>query len=121
MATKPTVLSPYQRTERQRKRDLDRSRGSASKRGYDAAWRRARAEHLEIEPLCRFCKEVGLIVSATTVDHIIPIRQRPDLRLVQSNLRSLCKTCHDRIGEDQQPAKPKGCDTAGNPVGGWSA
>lgn len=28
------------------------------------------------------------------VDHIIPIRQRPDLRLAWRNLQSLCDPCH---------------------------
>jgi 5-methylcytosine-specific restriction endonuclease McrA len=29
------------------------------------------------------------------VDHIQTIVERPDLRLVDANLRSLCKPCHD--------------------------
>ena len=31
---------------------------------------------------------------ATEVDHIIPIEQRPDLRLVMENLQSACHRCH---------------------------
>ncbi len=33
------------------------------------------------------------------VDHIIPYRERPDLGLVDSNLRALCWQCHNRIGK----------------------
>lgn len=55
-----------------------------------------REEQLRREPLCRFHRERGKIVPATVVDHILSIEQRPDLRLELSNLRSLCKECHDR-------------------------
>jgi 5-methylcytosine-specific restriction enzyme A len=40
-----------------------------------AAWLRLRAWRLSIEPLCRMCKALGLITSATLVDHIVPISQ----------------------------------------------
>lgn len=33
---------------------------------------------------------------ATVVDHKVSIRERPDLRLVWSNLRGFRKACHDR-------------------------
>lgn len=33
---------------------------------------------------------------ATEVHHIIKIAARPDLRLDQENLMSLCKSCHGR-------------------------
>ena len=42
------------------------------------------------------CDEAGRLVEATVVDHVIPIRARPDLRLTLSNLQALCKPCHDR-------------------------
>jgi 5-methylcytosine-specific restriction protein A len=46
------------------------------------------------EPLCRFCRERGVLTEATEVDHIRSIEERPDLRLVRKNLRPLCKPCH---------------------------
>jgi 5-methylcytosine-specific restriction protein A len=46
------------------------------------------------EPLCRFCAEQGRVTAARDVDHIVPIVQRPDLRLDRSNLRPLCQPCH---------------------------
>ncbi|WP_419898597.1 HNH endonuclease signature motif containing protein [Roseomonas sp. USHLN139] len=73
---------------------LDRQRGSAFARGYDTAWRRLRLVVLGEEPLCRFCRERGVVRAATEVDHIAPIASRPDLRLAQANLRSLCRSCH---------------------------
>ena len=53
------------------------------------------------EPLCRLCLEPGLIVASREVDHIIAIAKRPDLRLVRSNLRGLCKACHSAITAEQ--------------------
>ena len=51
---------------------------------------------LQKEPLCRYCEAKGKIVEATVVDHIVPIRVRPDLRLVVKNLQPLCAPCHNR-------------------------
>jgi 5-methylcytosine-specific restriction protein A len=70
-------------------------RRSAADRGYDATWRRLRRVHLVGEPYCRMCAAAGRIVVADVVDHIIPVRVRPDLRLDISNLQSLCASCHD--------------------------
>ena len=74
---------------------FDAARGSASARGYDRAWQRVRLLVLAQEPLCRFCALLGLLVAAEVVDHILSVRERPDLRLDQGNLRALCKACHD--------------------------
>jgi len=90
---------PEHRTDWQQqrqRRQQDRDRGTRTQRGYDADWQALRLAHLADEPLCRFCRERGITKPAEVVDHIIPISERPDLRLVRSNLRSLCKTCHDR-------------------------
>ena len=76
-------------------RSYDRLRGSAHARGYDRAWESVRSVHLQGEPLCRFCSEQGIVAAATVVDHIETIVDRPDLRLVDSNLRSLCEPCHN--------------------------
>jgi 5-methylcytosine-specific restriction protein A len=46
------------------------------------------------EPLCRLCRETGLLVAAEDVDHIVPIGDAPHRRLDPGNLRSLCKSCH---------------------------
>jgi 5-methylcytosine-specific restriction protein A len=48
------------------------------------------------EPLCRKCLESGQVAAAIDVDHIIPLRRRPDLRLDRSNLQSLCKSHHSQ-------------------------
>lgn len=77
----------------------DRDRRSASARGYDRAWQRLRRAKLAADPLCE-CEgcQAGVvrITPAQVVDHVRSVRERPDLRLDWSNLRSMAKRCHDR-------------------------
>jgi 5-methylcytosine-specific restriction protein A len=112
MPTRPPRFEPLGRKkapeEKQRKKLLDDRRGSSAARGYDSAWQRLRKRFLRKNPLCVFCMEQGLLTEAAVVDHIITISERPDLRLVWGNLRSLCKRCHDRrTAKEQGFAKPK--------------
>ena len=80
------------------KRRWDRENGTPAERGYDRAWRRLRAMKLLANPFCEIkqkCTDKSLVQQlANEVDHIIPIRERPDLRLVWSNLQSACGPCH---------------------------
>ena len=54
-------------------------------------WRKVRLEVLADSPYCCVCGAV-----ANTVDHIKPLRERPDLALDRGNLRSMCKPCHEK-------------------------
>lgn len=99
MAKRPPSLGRSQVVVQQRraaKVQADSRRGSAASRGYDADWRRLRLQYLAAHPLCLFCADADRVEAATVVDHIVPIADRPDLRLDWSNLRPLCKPCHDR-------------------------
>ena len=49
------------------------------------------------EYLCRECKRYGKTTPATTVHHILPLEQRPDLKLHTINLISLCESCHNQM------------------------
>lgn len=51
--------------------------------------------HLLAQPLCVRCQSAGFIVSATLVDHVIPI-SKGGAPLERGNLQSLCKPCHAR-------------------------
>lgn len=93
MPTRPPVHNA--RAAQANRKAHDNWRGTSAERGYDAAWRKVRITHLQAEPLCRFCRTRGELTAATMVDHIQTIVERPDLRLVDANLRSLCKPCHD--------------------------
>lgn len=58
------------------------------------AWRSARADVLRTEPLCRMCAHANRTTAATIVDHIQPLKARPDLALERTNLQPLCRPCH---------------------------
>ena len=102
---------------------IDERRGSAHARGYDAAWSQLRIQafirdgwhcvQCGWEPdLVRYYRDgnLGLPPTATMLDilrirynagqehldadHIIPFGRRPELRLVLSNLQTMCSTCH---------------------------
>jgi 5-methylcytosine-specific restriction endonuclease McrA len=88
---KPDLPRFTTRTEREK----DLRRGSRQSRGYDGEWDKLRLQHLAEEPLCRECKHRGYVFVAELVDHILPVRDRPDLRLDRDNLQSLCKKHHD--------------------------
>ena len=49
-------------------------RASASVRGYNGRWEKARTRFLKAHPLCVRCMEQGRLTRATVVDHIIPHR-----------------------------------------------
>lgn len=68
-----------------------------TQRGYDNNWLRLSRLCLAEEPYCRYCARNGRVTLAEVSDHIIPIRIRPDLRLVRDNIQSLCKLCHDSV------------------------
>ncbi|TVS19297.1 MAG: HNH endonuclease [Gammaproteobacteria bacterium] len=75
------------------RRKADRARGSAAERGYDSRWTRLRNWFIRAHPLCAWCAESGRTSAAQIVDHIVPIRAG-GARLEESNLQSLCRSCH---------------------------
>jgi len=60
-------------------------------RGYDWDWIQLSRAYRKRFPLCNDCE---LLTPATEVHHIQKIEDRPDLRLVPSNLMALCRSCH---------------------------
>jgi 5-methylcytosine-specific restriction enzyme A len=110
MPTRPPVFrGPGQHVdERARKRAFDRTRPGARARGYDADWLPVRARVLQHSPLC--C-EPGCLEAATEVDHVQSVRDRPDLRLAEFNLRTFCKRHHSaRTARDHGFARKGGRD-----------
>lgn len=71
---------------------------SASKRGYNARWRKASKLFLQAYPLCAECMKQTppRYVKATIVDHIEPHRGDQKLFWDRNNWQPLCKRCHDR-------------------------
>jgi len=95
------VLTDGSRCEAHRKArhvSVDARRKSPYQRGYDRAWQRLRKMKLAADPMCQIrthCASKPLIYQiAVEVDHIIPIHDRPQLRLVWTNLQSSCHSCH---------------------------
>jgi 5-methylcytosine-specific restriction protein A len=84
-----------------------------------AAWKRARAHQLRLVPVCRMCKELGLVALASVVDHVTPHRGDLDKFLDSDNLQSLCKPCHDRhkqAQEHQRDGLVRGAGHEGQPI-----
>ena len=66
-------------------------------RFYDSpAWIRLRVRKLLDDPWCAGCSLLGDMTPAEHVDHVKPLRAFPDLGLEESNLQSLCASCHIR-------------------------
>lgn len=71
-------------------------RESARKRGYDRQWEKTRKLKLKRDPLCEDCVARGFVTEeAVDVHHKIKVSKRPDLKHEPSNLRSLCRRCHN--------------------------
>lgn len=78
-------------------RPREKSRGNRHERGYDYEWTKTAASHLKKFPLCVECEREGRTVLAKVVDHKIPVRHRPDLRLDKRNHWGLCDHCHNGL------------------------
>jgi 5-methylcytosine-specific restriction protein A len=81
--------------ERSRARRHDEWRGTAASRGYDSDWVKVRTAALKRDHyLCQHCMKDCLLTEAKDVDHIVPVRTAPELRLNINNTQSLCRSCH---------------------------
>lgn len=60
------------------------------------AWVRASKTHRVKEPYCRECVKKGRITFGHLVDHIIPLKLAPNLKLTESNHQTLCHSCHNK-------------------------
>ena len=71
----------------------DRNATSRHQRGYGRNWEKLRTLILANAVFCRQCAAHGLVVLATTVDHIIP--KSWGGTDAEENLQALCATCHN--------------------------
>lgn len=70
------------------------------------AWRHLKSYVLKLQHYeCQLCGIQGKAVPADVVHHIIPVRDRPDLALTQTNCMALCKECHKKIHESMKDRK----------------
>jgi 5-methylcytosine-specific restriction protein A len=80
-------------------------------------WRLLRERVLREEPLCRYCKEMGLIQASEHVDHIKPVRTHRQLAFNRSNLQGLCAHCHNSVKQREEKLGHRiGVDVSGWPL-----
>jgi 5-methylcytosine-specific restriction enzyme A len=127
MPWKPTAHHPVSaKPASEVRRELDRQRPSAARRGYDGRWLKTRARYLAEHPLCASCLAGGRLTSATVVDHVVPHGGDRQRFWDCDNWQGLCKRCHDtktvrdgrwrrqRWGERHR--RRHGCDIHGMPL-----
>jgi 5-methylcytosine-specific restriction enzyme A len=78
--------------DRARKARHDRRRPTAARRGYNRAWREARADFLQRNP---YCRHDGCGRPASIVHHVIAHKGDDRLFWDRSNWLPVCKRCHD--------------------------
>ena len=86
--TDGSYCEQHQQSERGR---YDTQRGNSAQRGYNAAWRKVRAQKLLDNPLCERCEKAGRVRPATRVHHA----DRDARNNAEGNLEALCKPCHE--------------------------
>ncbi|WP_232330816.1 HNH endonuclease [Thermoactinomyces sp. CICC 10521] len=57
--------------------------------------------------LCQICLRKGKLIPANTVHHIEHLKANPDRALDESNLISICATCHNQLHPEKGQGKPK--------------
>ena len=73
----------------------DERRLSPRQRGYDKKWQKVSEAYRRKHPFCEECERQGRDTLGDLVDHIIPIRHAPKLRLAEENFQTLCHHCHN--------------------------
>jgi 5-methylcytosine-specific restriction endonuclease McrA len=92
-------------TKREREKEHDAVRGSASQRGYDHRWSKASASHLRDNPLCAYCQLDDRITGATLTDHLYPHKQFEGVFWKREWWVASCAPCHNGM---KQTAERRG-------------
>jgi len=74
-------------------------------RYHTKAWRAARLDALQREPLCRICDSMGYVTLAQMVDHITPVRLGGDF-WDADNHQPLCNSCHAVKSQSERGLTP---------------
>lgn len=86
----PSAPKTFRSEERKKQREL--FRGSKQSRGYGGEWERISLMKRTECPVCEVCNDAP----AVDVDHIEKFKGVNDpLRTDWSNLRSICRACHN--------------------------
>ena len=76
----------------ERHRRYDRTRPSASKRGYDQDWQQVRDDYIAAHPVC---ERSGCNAPADLVHHIVPKKRGGSD--YPGNLMAVCSRCHQLL------------------------
>ena len=85
--SKPTTFSSRP------KAPTPRRGGSAALRDRTLAYRKLRERLLSEEPLCRYCRQRGLVTAATVLDHVLALSLGGNDN--PANLAPACTACND--------------------------
>ncbi len=87
----------------------------ATRRITGTELQKIRREHLRENPLCVHCLALGLVRSATQLDHIVPLHKGGAEE--KSNRQGLCDECHAlKTADDIGNVRRGGCDLSGEPL-----
>ena len=76
---------------------------------HSKGWRLTRKFYIKANPLCEQCTREGRTTGGQMVDHIKPISLGPtSLRLDQTNLQTLCNSCHNKKSANESVEYRKG-------------
>lgn len=95
----PDAIPPEPADQRSERVGLEGVDGERS-----GQWRTVREAFVEDYPVCEACGTDEDL----NVHHVIPFHRRPDLELERSNLITLCREHHFRIGHDPDGRGPRG-------------
>ena len=83
----------------------DESRSKSHNKKYGTQWHKIRNRYARAHPLCERCLSKGKYTPMEEVHHIIPVNcggSNDD-----SNLMSLCRSCHEQMHIELGDRKPK--------------
>lgn len=86
-----------------RQTKTDDYRGTKAERGYGSDWDKFSRRYRLLHPLCECCLLDGRTTPAVDVHHIVKISVRPDLRMDEDNVMSVCRMCHKRLDSEAVP------------------
>lgn len=69
-----------------------------ARNGSSRAWRTLREQVIKDEPLCQLQIPGVCTRVSTTADHILTVKDYPELELERSNVRGACRPCNLKRG-----------------------
>ena len=92
----------------QGRRATDASLAEADQLYTSGRWRKFRAWMLSREPLCRPSVAEGRTTLATQLDHIVPLREKPEDAFKEEGVQPICTACHALKSQAERRARRQG-------------